>query len=197
MCGREIEYVCLCGIMMFAKRQMKLDHAVWERTGSSDRRGERGEGRGVTLEVRRRGIEDGRVTEPRGKHAQQNSKNNGQNETNDQQRMKDNEQIREGASVITFPETEARQNLIDRTRWEYHTRDRIAEPKTVGDVRHTRNRVCKHIARRPQEVQHWRKAQVEPQHLDTGDRDQQREGSGQQPGDRKEGTLCRHQIQAR
>ena len=65
--------------------------------------GEEGGGR-VTLVVRGRG--DKLVTKPKGKHAQQNSKNSGQNEANDQQRRNrpDNRHIGDAASHSPGPE---------------------------------------------------------------------------------------------
>ena len=49
------------------------------------------------------GTRDGLVTEPKENHAQQNSKNNGQNEANDQQWRKRPNNVRKGARVHHIP----------------------------------------------------------------------------------------------
>ena len=84
-CVRKIEYVCVCEIMMFAKRETNetVSCSVGEnRVTVGCVRGEwRGRWR-VALMVGG-GTGDGPVTKPTGKPAQQNL-NSGQNEANDQ-----------------------------------------------------------------------------------------------------------------
>lgn len=105
-CGKENRICMRAWEVMLVKRERENETVpcnVGERSeGSSDTRGEwRGGGAG-NADGRGRGIEDGVVTEPKGKRAQQNPKNSGQNEANDQQRQnrKDNRQTRRDAKGV-------------------------------------------------------------------------------------------------
>jgi hypothetical protein len=73
-----------CEVMMLAKKKTnELYHATWEGTGwgPGDMRGERrGRGAGGDADGGEKGIGYELVTKPKGKHAQQNLKNVGQNE---------------------------------------------------------------------------------------------------------------------
>ena len=134
--------------------------------------GERRRAGGVTLV-----LEEGNelVTKPKGRHMDNRIRRTTDKtkRTTSSGEIDQTIDISEKARVcFTFPEIEARSSLIDHTKKGSHIRDRVVGPRTVEDVRRTRNHAHRCVECRPREARRWRKAQAEPQHLDTGDRDQ-------------------------